>query len=158
MNLTLYPLWILGNISYNRIREHQRGRLVLPNVCFFSFKEDDRETVLLIKGRAMNPKYSGLDFQVKDLLKRWKTTDRKVIRRAISTNMSGTSRTIVFVGNNTWDSYWVPEEVEMTLENDKKCYAIRLKDTYGTTPQVLTDNGITLHSWSEATLQDLATR
>jgi antiphage defense system Thoeris ThsB-like protein len=130
----------------------------MSNVCFFSFKEDDRETVLLIKGRAMNPNYSGLDFRVKDLLKRWDTTDSAVIRQAISKAMTGTSRTIVFIGNNTHKSYWVPEEVEMTLENDKPCYAIRLKDTNGPTPKVLTDNGIYLYSWSEEWLQDLATR
>ncbi len=130
----------------------------LPNVCFFSFKEDDRETVLLIKGRAVNPNYSGLDFRVKDLLRRWDTTNSSVIRQAISKAMTGTSRTIVFVGNNTHESYWVPEEVEMTLENDKKCYAIRLNGTNGTKPKVLTDNGIYLYDWSEATLQYLATR
>ena len=130
----------------------------MPNVCFFSFKEDDRPTVLTIKGRAVNPKYSNLNFRVKDLLKRWTTTDRGRIRAAISTNMSGTSRTIVFVGNNTYRSYWVEEEVKMTIENGKKCYAIRLSGTNGSKPKVLTDNGIHLYPWSESTLQDLATR
>ena len=130
----------------------------MPNICFFSFKEDDRESVLLIKGRAMNPNYLYLDFRVKDLLKRWDTTDSAVIRQAISKAMTGTSRTIVFVGNNTYKSYWVPEEVEMTLENDKKCYAIRLNGTNGPKPKVLTDNGIYLYNWSEAPLQELATR
>lgn len=130
----------------------------MPNVCFFSFKEDNRETVLTNKGRAVNSNYSNLNFRVKDLLKRWKTTDRAVIRQAISKAMTGTSRTIVFVGNNTHDSYWVPEEVKMTIENSKKVYAIRLKGTHGSKPQILTDKGITLYDWSEATLQDLATR
>lgn len=130
----------------------------MPNVCFFSFKEDDRPAVLTIKGRAVNPKYSNLDFRVKDLLSRWDTTDRSRIRAAISTNMSGTSRTIVFVGNNTYQSYWVEEEVKMTLENGKKCYAIRLNGTNGPKPEVLTNNGIYLYSWSESTLQELATK
>lgn len=130
----------------------------MPNVCFFSFKEDDRPTVLTIKGRAVNPNYSNLNFRVKDLLSRWDTTDRGRIRAAISTNMSGTSRTIVFVGNNTYQSYWVEEEVKMTLENGKKCYAIRLNGTNGSKPKVLADNGIHLYSWSESMLQDLATR
>lgn len=114
--------------------------------------------MLLIKGRAVNPNYSALDFRVKDLLRRWDTTDSSVIRQGISKAMTGTSRTIVFVGNNTHKSYWVPEEVEMTLENDKKCYAIRLNGTNGTKPKVLTDNGIHLYDWSEAMLQYLATR
>ena len=111
-----------------------------------------------IKGRAVNPFYSNLNFRVKDLLKRWNTTDRSRIRAAISTAMTGTSRTIVFVGNNTYQSYWVPEEVRMTLEARKPVYAIRLRGTNGPTPRVLTDNSITLYAWSEERLQNLATR
>lgn len=130
----------------------------MPNVCFFSFKEDDRPTVLTIKGRAVNSNYTNLNFRVKDLLRRWNTTDRSRIRAAISTNMSGTSRTIVFVGDNTYQSYWVEEEVKMTLENGKKCYAIRLNGTSGPKPKALADNDIDLHSWSESTLQNLATQ
>lgn len=130
----------------------------MPNVCFFSFKEDDRETVLTTKGRAMNSNYANLDFRVKDLLKRWDTTNMAVIRQAISKAMTGTSRTIVFVGTNTHKSYWVPEEVKMTLENHKKCYAIRLKGTTGKKPKILEDKGIYLYDWSESRLQDLATR
>ncbi len=130
----------------------------MPNVCFFSFKEYDREDVLLLKGRAVNSQYPSLDFRVKDLLSRWDTTHTPTIRQAISKAMIGTSRTIVFVGSNTHESYWVPQEVKMTLENSKKCYAIRISGTYGTKPQVLTDNGIHLYEWSEARLQDLATR
>lgn len=130
----------------------------MPNVCFFSFRENDRGVVVTIKGRAVNPDYPNLNFRVKDLLRRWDTTDVSRIRAAISTAMSGTSRTIVFVGNTTHKSRWVKEEVEMTLENGKKCYAIRLKATNGAKPKVLTDNGITLQAWSERTLQDLATR
>jgi hypothetical protein len=130
----------------------------VPNVCFFSFKEDDRSTVGPIKSRTVNPYYSNLNVRVKDLLSRWDTTDRGRIRAAISMNMSGTSRTIVFVGNNTYQSHWVEEEVKMTLENGKKCYAIRLNNTNGPKPEFLTDHGIYLYSWSESTLQDLATR
>lgn len=129
----------------------------MPNVCFFSFREDDRGVVATIKGRAVNPHYSNLNFRVKDLLQRWDTSDRSRIRAAISSAMRGTSRTIVFVGRNTHLSYWVQEEVKMTLENGKPCYAIRLRNMLGTKPRVLADNVITLHAWSEAKLQQLAT-
>lgn len=130
----------------------------MPNVVFFSFKEEDRDVVLTIKGRALNPCYSGLNFKVKDLLKRWDTIDSAVIKQAISKSISGTSRTIVFVGENTSKSYWVPHEVQMTLDAGKPVYAIRLKDSTGTIPKCLTDNGIYVYSWSEERLQDLATR
>lgn len=130
----------------------------MANVVFFSFKEEDREVVLTIKGRAKNANYSGLDFRVRDLLTRWKTEDEATIKQAISKAIKGTSRTIVFVGEKTHTSYWVPHEVQMTLDKDKPVYAIRLKDTNGPIPKCLSDNNIHVYQWSEKNLQDLATR
>lgn len=130
----------------------------MPNVVFFSFTEADRETVLTIKGRAVNPNYYNLNFRVKDLLKRWNTEDVAVIKQAISKAMIGTSRSIVFVGEKTHRSRWVREEVNMTLENGKPVYAIRLKNTNGQKPKVLEDNNIHFYAWSEETLQNLATK
>lgn len=130
----------------------------MAKVVFFSFKEEDRGVVLTIKGRAVNQNYKGLDFKVKDLLKRWKTEDSAVIKQAISKAISGTSRTIVFVGENTSKSYWVPHEVQTTIDAGKPVYAIRLKDTSGAIPKCLSDNSIRVYSWSEERLQDLATR
>ena len=72
--------------------------------------------------------------------------------------MKGTSLTVVFVGNKTHQSKWVKEEVKMTLENRKPVYAIRSKDTDGKIPKVLEDYNIYLYQWSEAKLQDIATR
>ena len=89
----------------------------MPNVVFFSFKEADREVVLTIKGRAVNSLYQALNFRVKDLLKRWDTEDEATIKQAITKAMQGTSRTIVFVGETTHKSYWVPHEVRTTLGN-----------------------------------------
>ena len=129
----------------------------MPNVVFFSFSETDRDTVLMIKGRALNSRYSDLNFRVQDLLSRWNTTDPAVIRQAISKSISGTSRTIVFVGNDTSSSHWVPEEVRLTLEEQKPVYAIRLSESSGAVPACLATNLITVHDWSEAQLQSLAT-
>lgn len=130
----------------------------MANVVFFSFKEEDRNVVLTIKGRAVNPRYTNLNFRVQDLLKRWNTEDESVIKQAISKNIKGTSRTIVFVGNDTHKSYWVPQEVKMTLEAKKPVYAIRLNGTNGKIPKCLSDNKIHVYQWSEATLQNLATK
>lgn len=129
----------------------------MSNVVFFSFKEEDRGTVLTIKGRAVNSKYSNLDFRVRDLLKRWETENESIIKQAISKTMHGTSRTIVFVGNNTYKSYWVPIEVQMTLAAGKQIYAIRLNGTSGPIPNCLLKNNITVYDWSESKLQQLAT-
>ena len=130
----------------------------MPNVVFFSFTEPDRGVVLTIKGRAVNSRYPNLNFRVKDLLKRWDTEDDSVIRQAITKAMTGTSRTIVFVGERTHRSRWVKEEVKMTINKGKSVYAIRLNGTNGKKPKVLEDNGIFLYSWSEERLQELATR
>lgn len=130
----------------------------MPNVCFFSFTEPDRGVVLTIKGRAVNPRYAPLNFRVKDLLRRWKTTDAAVIRQAITKAMQGTSRTIVFVGATTHQSRWVAEEIDKTVSSGKKLFAIRLRGTYGPKPAALTRHGITLYAWSEDTLQRLATQ
>lgn len=129
----------------------------MPKSVFFSFKEKDREVVLTIKGRAVNPNYYNLNFKVQDLLRRWKTEDSSVIKQAITTKIQGTSRTIVFVGEQTYKSYWVPHEVRMTLDVGKPVYAIRLNGTYGAIPKCLSDNSIKVHSWSEENLQKLAT-
>lgn len=130
----------------------------MANVVFFSFSESNRVAVLLIKGQAVNPKYTGLNFRVRDLLKRWDTKDPAVIRQAISKSIKGTSRTIVFVGNDTSSSYWVPKEVEMTLAADKPVYAIQLSGTWGAKPSCLASNGIVVYAWNEANLQSLATK
>lgn len=130
----------------------------MPNVVFFSFSETDRGVVLTIKGRAVNPSYYNLNFRVQDLLQRWQTEDSAVIRQAITKNINGTSRTIVFVGNDTHKSFWVPEEVRMTLDQRKPVYAIRLSGTNGPTPQVLLNNRIQVYTWSESNLQALAAR
>lgn len=129
----------------------------MSKVVFFSFKEPDRSIVLTIKGRVLNSFYSILNFKVKDLLKRWKTEDTSVIRQAITKAMTGTSRTIVFVGTETYKSKWVMEEVKMTIENNKPVYAIHLKDTNGKIPDVLLRNGIHVYNWNEPRLQYLAT-
>jgi len=109
----------------------------MANVVFFSFTEADRGVVVTIKGRAVNTNYTNLNFRVKDLLKRWDTEDESVIRQAITKAMTGTSRTIVFVGEKTHKSKWVKEEVEMTIANGKPVYAIRLKGTDGKKPKAL---------------------
>lgn len=131
----------------------------MSNVVFFSFKEGDRGVVITIKGKAVNSKYTDLDFKVQDLLKRWDTQDEATIKQAITKTIKGTSRTIVFVGKDTHKSYWVPHEVQMTLDKKKPVYAIYLKgEENSKTPKCLSDNGIFVYKWSEERLKELATK
>lgn len=131
----------------------------MPNVVFFSFKEEDRGVVLTIKGRAVNPNYTALNFKVKDLLKRWDTEDEATIKQAITKSIKGTSRTMVFVGEKTHKSYWVPHEVLMTLDRGKPVYAMFLNGCSSSkVPKCLSDNKIHVYQWSEKKLQELATK
>lgn len=127
-------------------------------VSFFSFSESNRHTVAKIKGRAVNPFYYNLNFKVQDLLKRWNTETESVIRQAITKSLQGASRTIVFIGDDTHKSYWVGEEIKMTIAAGKPVYAIRIKDTAGKAHPEMTKNGIYLYQWSEPRLQELATK
>jgi hypothetical protein len=124
---------------------------------FFSFSESNRHTVAKIKGRAVNPFYSNLNFKVQDLLKRWNTEAEPVIRQAITKSLQGASRTIVFIGDDTHKSFWVGEEIKMTIAAGKPVYAIRIKDTTGKAHPEMTKNGVFLYQWSEVRLQELAT-
>ena len=128
------------------------------HVVFFSFVKDDEEAVLKIKGNALNNFYEGLAFGVKHLLQRWDTTDPEVIRKAVSKTIKGATCTVVLVGNNTHKSSWVPEEVKVTLDQNKPVYAMRLKDTEGEIPACLSENNIDLHHWCEKDLQSLVTQ
>ena len=129
----------------------------MSNVVFFSFKEEDHGVVLTIKGRAVNSIYTPLHFRVRDLLTRWKAEDKSVVKQAISKSITGTSRTIVFIGFEAWKNYWVRHEVEKTIARGKPVYAIYLTEVQGIVPKFLSDNAIPVNSWSEANLQVLAT-
>jgi hypothetical protein len=63
----------------------------------------------------------------------------------------------VLLSNNTWRSYWVPHEVDMTIAAGKPVYAIRLNGTNGRIPSCLSNNGIKVRARSEPNLQPLAT-
>ena len=45
-------------------------------VALFGFKEEDRAVVLTIKGRAVNPSYSALNFRVRNLLSKLRYQER----------------------------------------------------------------------------------
>ena len=129
-----------------------------PNVVFFSFSESDRTFVLDLKHKAMGPKYPGLKFLVQDLVKHQGTDESETTTLTNARSLKGVSRTIVFVGKDTYKSAWVAEEVRMTLKMRKPVYAIRVKGTHGVKPVCLSENRIHLYPWHEENLQYLATR
>jgi hypothetical protein len=136
----------------------QNKKKITVNVVFFSFSELDRDAVLAIKTKAMDPQYPKLNFMVQDLIKRWSTKDPKAIRHAIEGPITAASRTIVLVGKDTYKSMWVAEEVKITLEQGKPVYAIYLKNRHVVIPACLKDNDIYIYPSHEENMQYLATR
>jgi len=136
----------------------RKRKKITANVVFFSFSESDRDTVLAIKTKAMDPQYTRLNFMVQDLMKRWRTKDLKAIRHAIEGPITAASRTIVLVGKDTYKSLWVAEEVKITLEQGKPVYAIHLKNGHVMIPFCLKNNDIYIYPSHEENLQYLATR
>jgi len=131
---------------------------VAVNVVFFSFSESDRHFVLDIKHEVMDPHYTNLNFMVQDLMERLRTQDPAIIRQIIAKAIKNSSRSIVFVGKDTYRDQWVEEEVKMTIAEKKPVYAIRIKGTHGLNPLFLTNNNIHIYPWHEENLQYLATR
>jgi len=129
----------------------------MTSQVFLSFKETDREYIDNLVAKIDDPENHNLKFEYKPLVNRWDTVDMTVIRREVISRLEETSRTIVLLGEETHRSFWVPIEVEQSLKRGSRVFAIRLEGQFGKTPTFLTDNGIKLHSWSEARLQKLAT-
>jgi hypothetical protein len=136
----------------------QKKKKITANVVFFSFSEEDRDAVLSLKTKAMDPQYTKLNFMVQDLMKRWRTKDLKAIRRAVEVPIAAASRTIVLVGKDTYKSMWVAEEVKITLEQGKPVFAIYLKNRRVVIPACLKNNDIYVYPSHEENLQYLATR
>ena len=129
----------------------------MENLVYFSFYEKDLKTVLALKRKVRDPNYENLNFKVKRLLRRWDTDDISAMQKAIARAMKGATRTIVLVGNGTYKSKWLPEEVKMSRDAGNPVYAVRLEGTYGAKPTCLSNANIHLYDWGEEALQNLAT-
>lgn len=121
---------------------------------FFSFSECDRKVVT----RILSAKLFERNFSVQGLMERRNIEDEVAIDATIRRAIQNSSRTIVFVGDHTSNSFWVPREVQLTLNSGNCVYAMRLQGTRGAVPNCLEEANITVHRWSENRLHDLATR
>ncbi len=129
----------------------------MGETVYFSFDEADRDVAQTLAGRAGDPTDPVLAFRVKDPPHRFGVARTAIIRQAVERALQGTDRTIVLVGEDTWRSPWVREEVLATLETGRPVCAIRLSDGAGPRPPCLAVHDIPVHPWSEEALQELAT-
>ena len=128
------------------------------SLVFFSFSETDREFLEKIITHAHDKSYDSLDFRVAPLLDRWDTTSKTVMQNFILKIMKTTARTIVFIGDDTIESKWVPVEVDLSIELKHPVYAMRLKDSKGEPPECLLEHGIRVEDWDIEVLQYIATK
>jgi len=130
----------------------------MKNKIFFSFSETDRDIVMRNAKHAMDPSYESLNFRVAPLYERWQTKSIPVIQNIVAKALKDTNRTIVLVGEDTYQSLWVEVEVDMSIELNNSVYAMRLNNTNGEIPECLESREIKVENWDIEVLQYLATR
>ncbi len=130
----------------------------MKNKIFFSFSDTDRDIVIKIAKHAIDPSYDSLQFAVTPLYNRWKTKSIPVIQNIVAKALKDSDRTIVLVGEDTYDSIWVEVEVDMSIELNNSVYAMRLNNTNGAIPKCLEKRDIKVENWDIEVLQYLAIR
>ena len=96
---------------------------------FISYQHDD-----LMKAKGFNllrwNRYVDVDFVGRHLLSPVDSTNEAYIGRQIREQQHGTSVTVVLIGDKTWSSHWVDNEVRWSLEKNRPngIVGIRLKD------------------------------
>ena len=96
---------------------------------FISYQHDD-----LMKAKGFNllrwNRYVDVDFVGRHLLSPVNSSDPSYISRKIREQLKGTSVTVVLIGDKTWKSHWVENEVHSSLHKNRPngIVGIRLKD------------------------------
>ena len=88
------------------------------------------------------------EFVGRHLLDPVDSTNKDYISRKIREQITGTSVTVVLIGDKTWDSGWVAYEVEQSLKKDTPngILGIRLNDGV-TVPDSLRECGAEIIDW-----------
>jgi len=87
-----------------------------------------------------------LQFVGRHLLDPVNSENHDYIRSKVKEELTGTSVTVVLIGEKTFDSKWVADEVQWSLEKGNGVLGIRL-DPDVETPQALTDCGAEVIDW-----------
>ena len=89
-----------------------------------------------------------VEFVGRHLLDRVDSTNHDYIRQRVRDQMSGTSVTVVLIGDQTADSDWVAWEIEHSLEKGNGLLGIRL-DKQAEIPKQLNDCGAEILNWDK---------
>ena len=114
---------------------------------FISYQHDDQMNAKGFNLLRWN-KNVPTEFVGRHLLDPVKSSDSAYISRKIREQLTGTSVTVVLIGDKTWKSGWVENEVRWSLEKSSPngIVGIRLKEG-GKTPDFLKACGAEIVDW-----------
>src|SRR5882762_6405347 len=151
----------LGNLLKNRGFDSQsqliravRGQLTEParaRRLFLSFHYEDRDQVNGFRLMAHNP---GLPIDFADVSVRAaiNSTGAAYLKRAISEKINRCSVLVCLIGNGTAWREWVEWELETALSLQKGICGVRIPNTYGRIPAVLTQIGAPVAAWETVSI------
>lgn len=134
----------LLNAYHGRASYHARKRKV-----FLSFHIED---LLQINGFRLMMQNPNLAFEVNETSSRAPVQSERstYIRQAISQKIHDASVLVCLIGNGTAWRDWVEWEIETAAEHRKGICGVRLKGSYGRTPEVLSARGAPVAKWDMA--------
>lgn len=121
---------------------------------FISFQHEDRDQA---RGFALLQwnRYIDFEFRGRHLLSPVNSSNDSYIRSKIRDMMSGTSVTVVLIGQNTKGSDWVKWEVEESKSRGNGVIGIKLKgQEEAEVPDILTENGYRVIDWDPREFSD----
>jgi hypothetical protein len=124
-----------------RLSSHARTRRV-----FISFHKEDRGQVAGFRLMGHNPNVD-IDFYDGSLKERIDSDIRSYVKRVIKDMINRCSVVVCLIGNGTAWREWVDWELATALELRKGLCGVRIRESYGRTPNVLRRLGAPVAEW-----------
>jgi MTH538 TIR-like domain (DUF1863) len=124
-----------------RLSTHARTRRV-----FISFHKEDRGQVAGFRLMAHNPNVD-IDFYDGSLKERIDSESRSYVKRVVKDVINRCSVVVCLIGNGTAWREWVDWELTTGLELRKGLCGVRIRETYGRTPEVLRQLRAPIAGW-----------
>ncbi len=138
-----------GFDSISQLLEAYRGRLTYHakrRRLFLSFHAEDKAQVQGFRLMAQNPNVA-TDFYDGSLQEPVDSERSSYIRRVIREKIQRASVAVCLIGNGTAWRDWVDWELRTALELGKGICGVRLKESRGRTPPLLTEIGAPIAPW-----------
>lgn len=113
---------------------------------FLSFHAEDYPQVQGFRLMAHNP-FLELDFYDNSLRQPIRSENASYIRKALLSQITQCSVIVCLIGNGTAWREWVDWELSTAVSLKKGICGVRLKESRGRTPPLLTENGFPMARW-----------